>query len=1168
MAPRTIFANLTDGLQSLSLFDTMFSDTGNWGIIPCTAVGTNTVALTPLTTAYAPTPAYNNYNQFSFVAVHTSTGAVTINVNGLGALNAYKADGVTAVGSGDIVFGGFYQIAYSSALNSGAGGFFMGESIDLSPANFGNPTATIGLTAVNGSALTALRSDGAPPLSQAIVPAWTGLHTFNAGLTVANTFGVNFKNSIGSSGNAIGMLAGDNLSVGDATFSQTLRLRWGGNITMETGLAGANSVKATILASGCFGIGTAVDCGSPGILNLLTGVRIANAATSGNYLRGNGTNFVSSAIQASDLPGSFSGFANPTGTVGLTVVNGVLTTALRSDAAPPLSQAIAPTWTGTHIFSNTTAFKISGTGLVNFSNLSQNVVQLQGEGNSRTTSFHLNPGSGTPATGTVAEFVVGQTNSQAFGGNYGRWSFSCLDQATYGNQCGLIGEYGGTWTPGPFAMQMGIENPIGVFTVYGYIKFITVDGGAEDVQAGAIQFGANQPTPGTKSNRIVLLKPNIGGAGQYDSDAILWEGKANDGTERAVWWRQWIDVTSNAGASQFIWGQNLNGGGWTTRMNLTDTGFLGLGLGATTPLTTIHAQVTSGFAGFFANSAALSATSGGGVAAFTTLIPTAADQRLSAYIGGYHNGTNLRQAASMEAFSNQAWTDGTAQGTYLVFKTTPNGSATKAEVLRLAANGDSTFTGSNLTLTGSDTRLYVNDTSGSNQALIGFQNNGTSKWFIGKSSSSDNFIIFSNVAGATAINITAANNNVNLSSLLNVSVKGQFSTFGDTTQTASGGLNGFSILPYTDGNNYFDFKVQTGGSTIFRTGANTETGGTRNWMTVAGSTGIVTFPQSVNVTGNISSTAGYVSALANGSTGGFRFGSTIIIAYLDGGAGATYTGINSPDGVNGFYVGNATASNANFYSADTHTFRKRDGTAAGTVLMQDNLTVSKTTNGGLTSTISNPNAGASAYAQLTISSDTPAFSIQVASVAAGNVVSLISNTTANIYTTTATSLNLGANNNASRLIISAGGAVTINQTLTISGIGSDATHTDSTVCQDTTTHLLLSGTGALGICLGTSGKQFKTDLSPMKAGLSELMGIDFVNYRYIPGYGDNGERRQYGATAQNVAAALPDLAGYDTKGEIINYDWGALLFVGLRAIQQLKADNDDLRMKLKQQESR
>ena len=45
--------------------------------------------------------------------------------------------------------------------------------------------------------------------------------------------------------------------------------------------------------------------------------------------------------------------ANPTASVGLTAVNGVATTFMRSDAAPALNQAITPTWTGAHAFSNT-----------------------------------------------------------------------------------------------------------------------------------------------------------------------------------------------------------------------------------------------------------------------------------------------------------------------------------------------------------------------------------------------------------------------------------------------------------------------------------------------------------------------------------------------------------------------------------------------------------------------------------------------------------------------------------------------------------------------------------------------------------------------------------------------------------------------------------------------
>lgn len=49
-----------------------------------------------------------------------------------------------------------------------------------------NPTASVGLAAVNGAAATFMRSDAAPPLDVTIIPTWTGQHTFktNAGINV------------------------------------------------------------------------------------------------------------------------------------------------------------------------------------------------------------------------------------------------------------------------------------------------------------------------------------------------------------------------------------------------------------------------------------------------------------------------------------------------------------------------------------------------------------------------------------------------------------------------------------------------------------------------------------------------------------------------------------------------------------------------------------------------------------------------------------------------------------------------------------------------------------------------------------------------------------------------------------------------------------------------
>ena len=76
----------------------------------------------------------------------------------------------------------------------------------------------------------------------------------------------------------------------------------------------------------------------------LKGLAPSSGGGTSNYLRADGT--------WATPPGTGGvSFANPTASVGLTAVNGVATSAMRSDAAPALDVAITPTWTGQHIFS-------------------------------------------------------------------------------------------------------------------------------------------------------------------------------------------------------------------------------------------------------------------------------------------------------------------------------------------------------------------------------------------------------------------------------------------------------------------------------------------------------------------------------------------------------------------------------------------------------------------------------------------------------------------------------------------------------------------------------------------------------------------------------------------------------------------------------------------------
>lgn len=72
-------------------------------------------------------------------------------------------------------------------------------------------------------------------------------------------------------------------------------------------------------------------------------VPLSGGGTS-NYLRADGTWDVPSGTAI--VPTS----ANPSATIGLSAVDGSAATFMTSDSAPALSQAIAPTWTGAHVF--------------------------------------------------------------------------------------------------------------------------------------------------------------------------------------------------------------------------------------------------------------------------------------------------------------------------------------------------------------------------------------------------------------------------------------------------------------------------------------------------------------------------------------------------------------------------------------------------------------------------------------------------------------------------------------------------------------------------------------------------------------------------------------------------------------------------------------------------
>lgn len=120
---------------------------------------------------------------------------------------------------------------------------------------FGNPTASVGLTAVNGVAVTAMRSDAAPALSQSISPTWTGLHTFTQAVSMQSTLSVtgNFAintnkfNVTAATGNTT--IAGTVAIGGSALGSAVLTLSSGSQTYCNFfGSGGASGKKAMALA--------------------------------------------------------------------------------------------------------------------------------------------------------------------------------------------------------------------------------------------------------------------------------------------------------------------------------------------------------------------------------------------------------------------------------------------------------------------------------------------------------------------------------------------------------------------------------------------------------------------------------------------------------------------------------------------------------------------------------------------------------------------------------------------------------------------------------------------------------------------------------------------------------------------------------------------------------
>jgi hypothetical protein len=153
--------------------------------------------------------------------------------------------------------------------------------------------------------------------------------------------------------------------------------------------------------------------------------------------------------------------------------------------------------------------------------------------------------------------------------------------------------------------------------------------------------------------------------------------------------------------------------------------------------------------------------------------------------------------------------------------------------------------------------------------------------------------------------------------------------------------------------------------------------------------------------------------------------------------------------------------------------------------------------------------------------------------------------------------NLGLDTGVGTLNLEEGATGAVRLSLTQAGLfslpalTSDATHTDSSVCQDTTTHSFYSGSGAAGICLGTSSFRFKRDIRPLNIGLAQIVRLNPISFNYIKNYGDGGARRQVGFAAEDVNKIMPSLVGMDKDGKPQSVDYMGVMVVAVNALKEL-----------------
>jgi hypothetical protein len=391
-------------------------------------------------------------------------------------------------------------MALSETTGIGGTGVNAGEAITQAPGTNNTEIATTAFVQAAasipaGSTSSQILIGGSPLSWTSTLPAAvqgniTAVGTVTSGTWAGSNVAVNHG------GTGLATLTAHAVILGEGTSNVSFAtIGTGGNILIDQG-AGADPAFTAVSGD--------ITLSSAGVASVVAikGASLGTiTATSGNLLIGSGTQWVTQAVTGdvaitsggvTSVNSLHSGaFANPTGTVGLSATNGSATTAMRSDGAPALSQAIVPTWTGTHTFTaGTAAILVQPTNGTN----GYGIEEVYTAGGSVAGGAVLNLitiADSVNLTGTIG-FVFGLEVNQVFGGssqNGGRVAVT-----------GIVNNTAATSASNSNRNYVGVQGA----AVVG-----SGDTGAIGAQAGTV-FGGNFLTknPGQNPGFTYLLSEN------------------------------------------------------------------------------------------------------------------------------------------------------------------------------------------------------------------------------------------------------------------------------------------------------------------------------------------------------------------------------------------------------------------------------------------------------------------------------------------------------------------------------------------------------------------------------------------------------------------------------------------------------------------------------------